>query len=84
MPVSRSKQQREDDTRQSKSEDSAREQGREPTSEEREPPVFENGLNTGANIQEALDVEELDYDLYRSKVSIVRIRMEPQRCKSRQ
>lgn len=69
MPVSKTKQQIKEE---SKSSDSAREQGREPTSEEREPPVYENGLNTGANIQDALDVEELDYDLYKSKVSTSR------------
>ncbi|PWZ02688.1 putative peroxisomal acyl-coenzyme A thioester hydrolase 1 [Testicularia cyperi] len=49
----------------------AREMGREPTSEEQEPPVFEQGVNTtsrdGADIVDALAVEEIDLDLYRSK-----------------
>lgn len=45
--------------------------GREPTSEEQEPPVFEQGVNTtsreGADIGDALEVEEIDLDMYRSK-----------------
>lgn len=41
---------------------------REPSIDEQLPPVYENGLNTGAHIEEALEVEELDMDLYRSKV----------------
>ncbi|KAN0063035.1 acyl-CoA thioesterase [Thecaphora frezii] len=49
----------------------AREEGREPTSEEQEPPVFEQGVNTtsdkGADIVDALAVEEIDVNLYKSK-----------------
>ncbi|EPQ28846.1 uncharacterized protein PFL1_03649 [Pseudozyma flocculosa PF-1] len=49
----------------------AREEGREPTSEEQEPPVFEQGVNTasdkGADIVDALAVEDIDVNLYRSK-----------------
>lgn len=47
----------------------AREMGREPTSEEQEPPAYENGVNTpsdSADIGEALQVEEIDADLYKS------------------
>jgi hypothetical protein len=47
------------------------EQGREPTSEEREPPVYEQGLNDGPNIAESIDVELIDDNLYRSKVRAV-------------
>jgi hypothetical protein len=46
------------------------EQGREPTSEEREPPVYEQGLNDGPNIAESIDVELIDDNLYRSKVGV--------------
>ena len=46
------------------------EQGREPTSEEREPPVYEQGLNDGPNIAESIDVELIDDNLYRSKVGM--------------
>ncbi|PWN47919.1 putative peroxisomal acyl-coenzyme A thioester hydrolase 1 [Violaceomyces palustris] len=55
----------------------AREQGREPTSEDQEPPMYEHGVNTPASqedgssfpedIADALEVEEIDVDLYRSK-----------------
>ena len=49
----------------------AREMGREPTSEEQEPPVYEQGVNSPsrsgvADIAEALEVEEIDADLYKS------------------
>ncbi|TKY90563.1 hypothetical protein EX895_000561 [Sporisorium graminicola] len=49
-----------------------REMGREPTSEEQEPPVYEQGVNSPsraggvAEIAEALQVEEIDADLYKS------------------
>jgi acyl-CoA thioesterase 8 len=48
-----------------------REMGREPTSEEQEPPVYEQGVNSpsrsgAADIAEALEVEEIDDDLYKS------------------
>ncbi|SPC65388.1 probable peroxisomal acyl-coenzyme A thioester hydrolase 1 [Ustilago sp. UG-2017b] len=49
----------------------AREMGREPTSEEQEPPVYEKGVNSpsrpgAADIAEALEVEEIDLDIYKS------------------
>lgn len=40
--------------------------GREPTSEEQEPPVYEHGVNSVPEITEALQVEEIDVDLYKS------------------
>lgn len=49
------------------------EQGREPTSEEpateeeREPAVYENGINQPTDIEHSLGVEELDVNLFRSK-----------------
>lgn len=49
----------------------AREQGRDPTSEDQEPTVIESGSGAKlADITEALAVEEIDVNLFRSKVSI--------------